>query len=67
MFLLIILFTSSFFVSIPTSNSLTNGDSFKIISASNTECLGDKIQFSVKFEDQNLIESSNSVYNRETV
>ena len=41
-----------------TSRPFSDGDSFKIISASNTECLGDKIQFSVEFEDQNLIESS---------
>ncbi len=57
MFLLIIFFTSSFFVSITTSKTFTDGDSFKIISSSNTECLWDKIQFSVEFEIQNLIES----------
>ncbi len=33
-----------------TSKTFTDGDSFKIISASNAECLGDKIQFSVEFE-----------------
>ena len=40
-----------------SSKTFTDGDYFKIISASNTECLWDKIQFSVEFEIQNLIES----------
>ncbi len=58
MIVLIILFTSIFFVSITISKTFTDGDSFKIISASNTECLGDKIQFSFELEVQNLIQSS---------
>ena len=55
------LFLSLLVLSFPqeiTNSTFSNGDSLKIISASNTECLGDKIQFSVEFEDQNLIKSS---------
>jgi hypothetical protein len=41
-----------------SSKAFIEGNSFKIISVSSTECLGDKIQFYLEFEDPNLIESS---------
>ena len=45
-----------FSISQGTANNIfTYEDNFKIISVSKTECLGKKIQFTVEFEDENLI------------
>ena len=54
--MLLILSLLDFSISQGTVNNIfTNEDNFKIISVSKIECLGKKIQFTVEFEEHNLI------------